>query len=40
MTINNYRSVSSMFFYTQQIDMLLYSIKFVFYNTFIESFNC
>ena len=40
MIVNNYRSVPNMFVYTLQINILFYSIKFVFYNTFIEYFNC
>ena len=39
MTVDNFTSVPSIFFYMLQIDMLLYSINFVFYNTFIEFFN-
>ena len=40
MTVNNSGSILDMFFYTLQIDMLLYSIKFVFCNTFVRSFDC
>ena len=39
MVANNSRSMSGMFFYPVQIDMLFYSIKLLFYNVFIKSFD-
>ena len=39
MTVNNSKSMSGMFFYLIQIDMFICSIKFIFYNIFIESFD-
>ena len=40
MAVNNFRSVPDMFFYILQIDMLLFSIKLIFCNAFIRSFDC
>ena len=40
MTTNNSGSMLSMFFYPVQIDMLICSIKLLFYNVFIRYFDC
>ena len=39
MVVNNSESISGMFFYPVQIDMLLCSIMLLFYNMFIGSFD-
>ena len=39
MAVNNSESMPGLFFYSVRIDMLLYSIKLLFCNVFIGSFN-